>query len=156
MLEQYSKICALATPTVSAQLAFDCLQSVPNKPEPAAAMVKSLKAFFQWQSTLAWLKDPPASYMLPPTDIQGGLDNLSTTATSGMFKSEYEFQLGIIKLMASAHDGHFGYRPDVFKAFGFRNNLASDIVSVSADGKAVPKLYHLGELSLITSLICYC
>ena len=85
--------------------------------------------------------------MLPPTDIEGGLDTLSATAAAGGFASEYDFQLGIITLFATAHDGHFGYRPDVFKAFGFRNTLASDIVSVSQDGKAVPKLYHLGEFS---------
>ncbi|KAJ5051959.1 uncharacterized protein L3040_001720 [Drepanopeziza brunnea f. sp. 'multigermtubi'] len=135
-----------ATPTVSAQLAYDCLQSVPNKPEPAAALVKSLKAFVQWQSTLAFLKDPPASYMLPATDIEGGLDNISTTATNQQFKSEYEFQLSMVKLITTAHDGHFSYRPDVFKAFVFRNNLSSDIVSISTDGKAVPKLYHAGAV----------
>ncbi|KAI9054514.1 hypothetical protein LZ554_001671 [Drepanopeziza brunnea f. sp. 'monogermtubi'] len=135
-----------ATPTVAAQLAYDCLQSVPNKPEPAAALVKSLKAFVQWQSTLAFLKDPPASYMLPATDIEGGLDNISTTATNQRFKSEYEFQLSMVKLITTAHDGHFSYRPDVFKAFVFRNNLSSDIVSISSDGKAVPKLYHAGAV----------
>ncbi|KAK6579857.1 hypothetical protein PZA11_007565 [Diplocarpon coronariae] len=133
---------AQAQPTVPAQLAFDCLQSVPNKPEPAAALVRSLKAFVQWQSTLAFLKDPPASYMLPPTDIAGGLDNISATATAGRFKSEYDFQLSVVKLIVTAHDGHFAYRPDVFKAFGFRNRLVSDLVSVSSDGRALPKLYH--------------
>lgn len=128
-------------------MAFDCLQSVPNKPDPAVAMIKSLKAFVQWQSTLAFLKDPPPSYMLPATDIEGGLSNISSTAAAGGFKSEYDFQLSVVKLITSAHDGHFAYRPDVFKAFGFRNNMASDIVSVSKDGKAVPKLYHLGMKS---------
>ena len=109
-------------------------------------MVNSLKAFIQWQSTLAWLKDPPSSYMLPPTDIEGGLDSISEKATSGGFGSEYAFQLAILKLIASAHDGHFAYRGDVFKAFVFRNSLVADIVSVSRDGKEVPKLYHLGKL----------
>ena len=108
-------------------------------------MIKSLKAFVQWQSTLAFLKDPPPSYMLPATDIEGGLSNISSTAAAGGFKSEYDFQLSVVKMITSAHDGHFAYRPDVFKAFGFRNNMASDIVSVSKDGKAVPKLYHLGR-----------
>lgn len=141
-----AKSLCIAAATVSAQLAFDCLQTVPNKPDPAVAMVKSLKAFVQWQSTLAFLKDPPSSYMLPATDIEGGLDNISSTVVAGGFKSEYDFQLSVIKLIISAHDGHFAYRPDVFKAFAFRNTLASDIVSVSKDGKAVPKLYHLGGL----------
>jgi hypothetical protein len=115
-------------------------------------MVKSLKAFVQWQSTLAWLKDPPASYMLPPTDIEGSLDTFAAMAGAGQFQSEYDFQLAVFQLFTSAHDGHFAYRPDVFKAFGFRNTLASDIVSVSRDGKEVPKLYNLGIYLLFLSL----
>src|SRR3569833_2988442 len=146
------RVLTAATPTVSAQLALACLQSVPNKPEPAGRLITSLKAFAQWQSTLAWLKAPPASYMLPPVDIMEGLDNISSTATSGRFRSEYEFQGAIVELLAAAHDGHFGFRPDVFKAFGFRNNLTMDLVSVSLDGIAVPKLYHLGKSKVETKV----
>ncbi len=83
--------------------------------------------------------------MLPAVDIQAGFDNISRVAGDGGFANEYEFQLSIVKLIESAHDGHFAYRPDVFKAFGFRNTLASDMVSVSTDGMAVPKLYHYGN-----------
>ncbi|KAI0137092.1 peptidase S41 family protein [Xylariales sp. AK1849] len=140
-----------ATPTIAATLAYECLQSVPNKAEPAKKLIDSLQAFVQWQSTLAWLKDPPASYMLPATDIVARLDNLSTTAVAGRFASEYDFQLEVFQTFTSAHDGHFGFRPDVFKAFGFRNTLASDIVSVSTDGKATPKLYHAADLNGTTT-----
>jgi hypothetical protein len=137
--------CNIATPTVAATLAYECLQSVPNKPEPAKKLIDSLQAFVQWQSTLAWLKNPPSSYMLPATDIVQRLNNISATAVAGRFASEYDFQLAIFQTYTSAHDGHFAFRPDIFKAFGVRNTLASDIVSVSMDGKAVPKLYHLGK-----------
>ncbi|KAH9996366.1 peptidase S41 family protein [Xylariaceae sp. FL0662B] len=136
-----------AQPFVPASIAFDCLKSVPNKPQPAQKLVTSVKALVQWQSTLAWLKDPPQSYMLPPVDIEGALDNISATAVAGGFASEYDFQLAIFELITSAHDGHFAYRPDVFKAFTFQSKLASDIVSVSKDGKEVPKLYHASALA---------
>ncbi|KAF6826982.1 peptidase S41 family protein [Colletotrichum plurivorum] len=147
MAQQFLQANPKETPRVSAQLAFDCLQSVPNKPGPAKDLIKSLKAYVQWQSTLSWLKNPPASYMLPPTDIEGGLDKIGERAVAGQYKSEYEFQLEIFQLFASAHDGHFAFRGDVFKGFSFRNNLASDIVSVSRDGIEVPKLYHLNALN---------
>lgn len=111
-------------------------------------MIQSFKAYVQWQSTLAWLKDPPTSYALPPTDIEGGLDAIGANATAGRFQSEYEFQTAMVTLVASAHDGHFAIRPDMFKAFSFRNDLAADIVSVSVDGKQVPKLYNLGQCCL--------
>lgn len=83
--------------------------------------------------------------MLPGVDILGGLDNISATAVAGRFASEYEFQLSIVELISAAHDGHFAYRPDVFKAFIFRNSLVADLVSVSKDGLEVPKLYHYCE-----------
>ncbi|KAL0936191.1 peptidase s41 family protein [Colletotrichum truncatum] len=146
MVNQFLQASPKASPQVPAQLAFDCLQSVPNKPQPAQDLIKSLKAYVQWQSTLSWLKNPPGSYMLPPTDIEGGLTQIGEKATAGGYKSEYDFQLEIFQLFASAHDGHFAFRGDVFKGFSFRNKLASDIVSVSRDGLEVPKLYHLGQL----------
>ncbi|KAK1759013.1 putative peptidase [Echria macrotheca] len=136
-----------ATPTVPATVALECLRTVPNKVEPAQKFIKSLKAFFQWQSSVAFLKDPPKSYMFPPVDILGGLDNISTTAGAGGFQSEFDFGLAIVYLIQSAHDGHFSFRPDVFKGFGFRNKMAMDIVTVSVDGIQVPKLYHFSELN---------
>ncbi|KAG6366597.1 hypothetical protein INS49_000775 [Diaporthe citri] len=141
-----------AVARVPAATAFACLQSVPNKPAEAAKLIASTKAYAQWQSTLAWLKDPPPSYMLPPTDIQGGLDAIGANATAGRFASEFEFQSAMVQLVASAHDGHFAIRPDMFKAFSFRNDLATDIVSVSVDGKQVPKLYNLGVLNGTASI----
>ncbi|TLS26603.1 hypothetical protein PpBr36_04996 [Pyricularia pennisetigena] len=131
---------------VPAKMAFDCLQTVPNKVGPAQEMIRSLKAFVGWQSTLAFLKAPPRDYMLPPTDILGGLDAIADSAQKGQYKSEYEFQTAILEHLVTAHDGHFSYRPDVFKAFTFRNQLIAKIASVSVDGAAVPKLYQLDPL----------
>lgn len=104
-----------------------------------------MKAFAGWQSTLAWLKDPPAGYMLPSVDILGGLANISEQTAARTCTSEYNFQLSIIELISAAHDGHFAYRPDIFKAFIFRNSLVKDLVSVSQDRKEPPKIYHHGE-----------
>ncbi|KAK5652880.1 hypothetical protein OQA88_9546 [Cercophora sp. LCS_1] len=135
-----------ATPTVPATLAIECLRTVPNKVEPAQKLIKSLKAFFQWQSSLAFLKSPPESYMFEPVDIMAGLDNISTTAAAGGYGNEFDFGISIVYLLQSAHDGHFAFRPDVFKGFGFRNAMAMDIVTVSIDGVQLPKLYHYDEL----------
>ncbi|ROT41279.1 hypothetical protein SODALDRAFT_115835 [Sodiomyces alkalinus F11] len=131
-----------AIPTVTAELGFACLQSVPNKPEPAQELIRSLQAYVQWQSTLAWLRDPPSTYSFPAADIPQGLTEIGEAAANGSFASEYEFQLSIMKVFASAHDGHFSFRGDIFKPFGFGNALAADIVAVSRDGKEPPRLYH--------------
>ena len=84
--------------------------------------------------------------MLPAVDIMAGLDNISATAGSGGFASEYDFQMAIVDLFSAAHDGHFAYRPDVFKAFVFRNPVVEDLVSLSVDGMQMPKLYHSSRL----------
>lgn len=108
-------------------------------------LVNSIKAYSQWESTTAYLKDPPPGYGLPAVDIFGGFDAIMANVTAGRFQSEYDFQMALSLLISSAHDGHYGFRPDVFKAFSFRNDLAADLVSASVDGKQVPKLYNLGK-----------
>lgn len=129
---------------VPARMAWECLQTVPNKVGPAQDMIRSLKAFVNWQSTLPFLKAPPRDYMLPATDIQQGLDDIAAGVEKGKYKSEYDFQMAIVELFFTAHDGHFNYRPDALKAFSFRNTMAADIVSVSRDGREAPMLYHEG------------
>ncbi|TLD17979.1 hypothetical protein PspLS_10564 [Pyricularia sp. CBS 133598] len=145
-VEKFLKAHPKEQPRVPAKMAYDCLQSVPNKVGPATEMIRSLKAFVGWQSTLAFLKAPPRDYMLPPTDILGGLDDIADSAQKGQYKSEYEFQTAIVEHLVTAHDGHFSYRPDVFKAFTFRNKLIAKVASVSVDGAALPKLYHMEPL----------
>jgi len=127
---------------VPAQMAFDCLQTVPNKIPEAVAMLQSLRAFMQLQSSLAWLKDPPADYGLPPTDVLALMDEIETKAQAGDYASEYEFQEAIFLAITGAHDGHFAWFGDVFKAFVFGNPLLDDLVSVSADGVSLPQLFH--------------
>lgn len=134
-------------PKVPAQLAYDCLQSVPNKAGPSADLIKSLKVFASWQSTRTYLKNPPPTYPFPAVDIDAGLDTISTTATNGGYKNEYDFGVDLLKLWGSAHDVHLGHIPDVFKVFEFRNQLTSDLVSISIDGKSPPTLHHIGKLS---------
>ncbi|KAI1801423.1 hypothetical protein F4811DRAFT_563966 [Daldinia bambusicola] len=132
--------------TFGASFAYECLRSVPNRVQPAQQLIQSLKAFVEWQSTLAWLKDPPKSYGFPAVDVQGNLDKILDTATRGGYESEYDFQVAIVQTINAAHDGHFFYIPDVFTAFTFENRLAQDIVSVSTDGVSLPKLYRLSAL----------
>ncbi|KAI1481324.1 hypothetical protein F4774DRAFT_374981 [Daldinia eschscholtzii] len=132
--------------TFTASFAYECLRSVPNRVQPAQQLIQSLKAFVEWQSTLAWLKDPPKSYGFPAIDIQGSLDKILDTAEQGGYESEYDFQVAITQTISAAHDGHFFYTPDIFAAFTFENRLAQDIVSVSTDGVSLPKLYRLSEL----------
>lgn len=60
-------------PTIPAQAAWDCLQSVPLNKTAALDLLKSVRPFVRWQSTLANLADPPAEYYA----IQGAYDPIN-------------------------------------------------------------------------------
>lgn len=49
-----------ATPRVPAQLAFECLNSIPFNQSAAIRYLDSITPYVTWQTTLEFLKDPPA------------------------------------------------------------------------------------------------
>jgi len=84
---------AAATPTVPAQLAYDCLTSAPFNQSAALALVDGVVPYFRWQSNTVWLKDPPEEYaekVQPPVDIWGGLEEIRERVVGGEYGSEYE------------------------------------------------------------------
>jgi hypothetical protein len=84
---------AVATPTVSAQLAYDCLTSAPFNQSAALALVDGVVPYFKWQSNTAWLKDPPEEYaekVQAPVDVWGELAEIRTKVVGGKYESEYE------------------------------------------------------------------
>jgi hypothetical protein len=83
----------VATPTVPAQLAYDCITSVPFNKSAALDLIDSIKPYFRWQSTTAFLKDPPEEYaekVQPPIDVWGGLEDIQSKAESDDFDNEFE------------------------------------------------------------------
>ncbi|OCK83485.1 hypothetical protein K432DRAFT_432854 [Lepidopterella palustris CBS 459.81] len=142
-----------AIPTVPAQLAYECITSVPLNVSAAVALVKSIRPYFRWQSTTAYLKNPPAEYIEKiqnPVDIWDGLDEIEKNLTSGVWTQEYEFGWSLYHLLQSTHDGHFVYVPDVVgTVFNFARPVP--LVSVSEDGTSLPKPFVYPDI-LATSL----
>lgn len=84
---------SVATPTVAAQLAYDCITSVPFNQSAALALVDGVVPYFKWQSNTAFLKDPPAEYaekVQPAVDIWGELENIRGKVSSGAYDNEFE------------------------------------------------------------------
>lgn len=80
-------------PTVPAQLAYDCITSVPFNQSAALALVDSMYPYIKWQSSTAWIKDPPAEYVekvQDPVDVWAGMDKIRGKVNSGEYKNEYE------------------------------------------------------------------
>ena len=79
--------------TVPAQLAYECITSVPFHKDQALALVDGVVPYFRWQSTTVWLKDPPAEYVekiQDPVDVWGGLQKIREKVVAGSYSNEFE------------------------------------------------------------------
>lgn len=84
---------AAATPTVAAQLAYECITSVPFNQSAALSLVDGVVPYFKWQSNTAFLKDPPQEYaekVQPAVDIWGELEKIRVKVTSGAYENEFQ------------------------------------------------------------------
>ena len=120
-----------------------CIEDVPIDKDLAARQIEWIKNFVQFQTTLAFLKDPTPEYELPPVDIMGGLTDISSKAIAGAYQGEYEFERDIFELICHADDSHFGYLPYLIRGVEYTPGLAA--ASISLDGVALPKVYLLGK-----------
>lgn len=133
---------------VPAQLAYDCLNSIPFNASSAKKLLQALPTYLNWQSTITELKNPPAKYVekvQPAIDIFGGLEQIDADIDAGKFTSEYDFGWTLYTLILSAHDGHFAYVPDsVGDIFSWGRPVP--LVSVSADGVQVPAVFAYNDV----------
>ncbi|PVI06595.1 hypothetical protein DM02DRAFT_724268 [Periconia macrospinosa] len=136
------------TPTVPAALAYDCITSTPFKKDAALKLLDSIAPYFKWQSNTVWLKDPPAEYaekVQGPVDIWGKLEEIKVNVESGKYTNEFAFGYDLYSLSQSTHDGHFVYVPDsVGGIFNWARTIP--LVSVSSDGKELPKPYVYADI----------
>lgn len=82
-----------AVPVVPAQLAYDCITSVPFNQSAALALVDGVVPYFRWQSNTVWLKDPPKEYaekVQPAVDIWAELQTIREKVVGSKYKNEYE------------------------------------------------------------------
>ncbi|WEW60400.1 hypothetical protein PRK78_005885 [Emydomyces testavorans] len=131
---------------VTAELAYDCLLSVPFKKEDALRLIDGLYSFWHWQSTVDYLKDPPEGYLMPAVDLDEGIHHIRNKAAGNTYKNEFEFQQDLNSLVNSAHDGHFNLIFDTINIFTFQRKEMGPILSLSSDGKALPKVYSYNDL----------
>jgi hypothetical protein len=136
-----------ARPVIPAQFGIKCLESVPLDKEGNVKLIDDLMLVTKWQSNIAFLKNPPATYTEEPVDLMGELANMRTQVAAGGFKSEYEFQLKMMELYKSAYDNHLAYQPDILASvIQFQRPPGSELVSISSDGTVVPEVYSYRDI----------
>ncbi|PVI01821.1 hypothetical protein DM02DRAFT_475658, partial [Periconia macrospinosa] len=142
-----------ATPKAStvyilAKDAMECLRSVPLLDvEGNALLTEELKAWFQFQSTLSYQKNPPETMKDRRIDLLGDLDRLAQGLDEGHFTNEFDFMFQLWLLSNNAYDFHFFYTPDIINVFTswVRGNPEVDnldLVSISRDGRETPQIYN--------------
>ncbi|KAK8248198.1 peptidase S41 family protein-like protein [Phyllosticta capitalensis] len=132
---------AAASPTVPAGVAYECIKSVPINKTSALLLLQDIKPYINWQSTVAYLKDPPAEYVdkiQPAWDVWAELDKLETKVRNDTYSGEYDFGWDLYTTFQRTHDGHFVYVPDSVGGV-FTWGRPVSIVSISEDGKELPK-----------------
>lgn len=98
----------------------------------------------EFQSTLAYLKDPPAGWPNEPVDIIAGLDDIASKVNDGTYTNEYDFETDIAALFIKAHDGHLNFNGNAYGgAFRWRRNLNIALISASRDGSAAPQVWSI-------------
>ncbi|KAK7219923.1 hypothetical protein V2G26_007926 [Clonostachys chloroleuca] len=128
-----------------AETAYKCITSVPFNKDAAVKVLEISKSYFQFHSTLAYLKDPPASYQQESVDVMSKLDEFTTKAKNGEYKNLYEFDVDFYRLAQATHESHFSKDSHLIGLF--RWTLDDTIVSVSTDGKALPQVYAASDIS---------
>lgn len=76
---------------------YACLHSVPYDRDTDVKQIAWIENLFQFQSTLAYLKDPPPSYPLPAVDIFDELRNISASIASGQYTNEYDIEVRVLQ-----------------------------------------------------------
>lgn len=135
---------------IDADVAYQCLQSVPLVVEDAVDLLDGWAAFLEWQSDPTWKADPPSdTYLFPAFDYMQAVADLRDRVTSGSITAELDLHEGIRDIIYSSNDGHMFFRTDFNSVFFWQR--AVGLVSVSPDGHSLPEVFASSDVSLFLS-----
>ncbi|KAL9086788.1 MAG: hypothetical protein Q9165_006935 [Trypethelium subeluteriae] len=127
-----------------AEDAYDCLTSVPFNPAVASSFIQYYNTTLQFQSTLAYLKNPPQGYQQPAVDVLSQLELIQQNVTAGYYKNEYAFEADLQLLIYAMHDTHVALSAGALAAFSFASPYS--ITSASIDGKQPPQVFFTDDV----------
>ncbi|KAK6339615.1 hypothetical protein TWF718_009011 [Orbilia javanica] len=119
--------------------AWDCLYSIPINRELTLEFISGVSKYLQFQSTIEYLKNPPANSLQEPVDIIGSLEELAEQVRSGDIAHHIRFEVAFRKLLQRCHDGHLGLSFNSNSLIAFRGPFS--LISISPDAIEKPKVY---------------
>lgn len=112
------------------------------------ALMDSIRPYLNWQTTIEYLKDPPAEYaekVQPPYDFYAEYERIYDEAKSNNYPNERAFGWDLYRVFQRSHDGHFVYYPDSVNLI-FSFGRTTPLVSVSKDGQSIPEIYVYADI----------
>ncbi|KAF2878259.1 hypothetical protein BDV95DRAFT_479193 [Massariosphaeria phaeospora] len=138
---------------VPAQAAEDCLKSVPIDKEEDLALLEEMRFYINWQSNLAYLVDPPEGYTEERVDTLEEIQKITDKLKNDEYEDEYTLMSDISAVLTKSYDFHFSFSADIADVFAFRRGNVGRglldefaLISVSSDGKELPKLYNYYDI----------
>lgn len=138
---------------VPAQAAENCLKSVPIDKDENLKLIEEMRYYINWQSNLAYLLDPPEGYTGDRVDTLDEIERITKDLKDDKYKDEYTLMFDLQTVLTKSYDFHFVFAADITQVFRFRRgNIGRGlldefaIVSVSKDGKELPKLYNYYDI----------
>lgn len=122
-----------------------CLQQVPIVKTDAASLINFVLNLVQFQTTLAYLKNPPKGYNFPAVDLVGGLQNILKKVNAGSYPGQYAFESELSTLIQSAEEGHLKFRPVLATSFYVKK---PPLVSMSVNGNDLPSLFFRNDVNI--------
>ena len=109
----------------------------------AFGFLEEIGKYFEFQSTIELLANPPDEYNADPVDLASWFQRIAERVDANEFNSQYEFDTELTNLVRSANDGHFSITPCTAGLFTFI--VPGTLVSVSENGTSLPKIWRLGK-----------
>ncbi|OHW89642.1 peptidase S41 family protein [Colletotrichum incanum] len=131
---------ATSNVVVKPSIAYQCLRSIPVDVERDVALIKYLRPWLEFQSTISILPDPPEEYLYPGVDIFGGFDNITQSLENDGYESQLDFAVDLYRLInVKPRDGHLSWSPALGVLISFSTTAL--FISISEDGVQTPKIY---------------
>lgn len=115
---------------------------MPLNVQLSLRFIDYVSPFIEFQSTLAYLKDPPVGYPLPGVDVMLGLSQIRLKVSRLEYKNQYEFERELHLLINTRpRDFHFNLPMPLVSLFEFAASSDFELVSISKDGTSLPEIY---------------
>jgi hypothetical protein len=124
---------------------YACLQDVPFASVLASNLTGYIQTIVQFQTTPAYLKNPPANYSWPAYDLDAELNTILGKAQSGAYVNEWAFEMDLSNTLFGVHDGHYHVYPVLTTGLFWTSRPA--LVSISTDGTAIPQTYVRNDIN---------